>query len=297
MSNRRLLFFFFPLFFFSCISNKKHQAALDLINTQHQTELTELQKEVDTANNTIKEQELNIAERIGENNILLMLRGELQEEITTLESNIENLSNTSSSAQKNLSADLAQKDNQIKQLKKYLQEVELTIVEHENIIKSITGDLNYIAQDYPDDIEVNLGFDFATIDIKESFLFKKYSTTRLLDPGNVVLEKFSEIFQKFPNIKVQVIAHTDTAPPRDKKRYGDNWNYSALQSATVVRTLIDDYDVSANQLMLAAKAEFAPKASNATTEGKLQNRRIELYIITNAEDLAKKIRSVIAQLK
>ncbi len=256
-----------------------------------------MQEKIDTANRSIKDLELNLAERIGENNILLMLRDELQIEILNLESNIENLSSSSSSAQKNLSANLAKKDLQIKQLNAYLKEVETTIAAHEDIIKKITGDLNYIAQDYPEDIEVNPGFNYAKIDIKEAFLFKKNSTTRLQDNGFVILEKFSEIFQKFPNAKVQVIGHTDTAPPRDKKRYGDNWNYSALQSATVVRTLIDDYDVSANQLTLSAKAEFAPKASNATSEGKLTNRRVELLILLETENLAKKIRAVLAKIQ
>lgn len=272
-------------------------AAIELLKNEHQAEVAQMQGQIDTANNTIKSLELNLAERIGENNILLMLRDELQEEVQNLEGNIENLNTSSSSTQKSLSADLAKRDLRIKELKAYLVEVENTIIEHEAIIKQITGDLNYIAQDYPDDIEVNLSFDYATIDIKEAFLFKKNSTTRLTDNGITILEKFSEIFQKYPNIKVQVIGHTDTAPPRDKKRYGDNWNFSALQSATVVRMLIDDYDVSANQLMLGAKAEFAPKASNATTDGKLLNRRIEMFIEISAEDLAKKIRTVLAKEK
>lgn len=285
------------LIFSSCISNKKHQAAIDLINIEHQTEVNSLQGKIDTAHLTINGLELNIAERIGENNILLMLRDELQDEIGTLESNIANLSSSSSSTQKNLSADLAQKSQEIKQLKKYFKEVEMAIVAHENVIQQLTGNLNFIAQDYPEDIEVTLGFDFATIDIQEGFLFKKNSASRLLDTGLPVLEQFSKIFQQYPNIKVQVIGHTDTAPPRDKKRYADNWNFSALQSATIVRTLIEEYDVGANQLTLAAKGEFAPKGSNATAEGKLKNRRIEFFIRMNSEDLAKKVRAVLAKVE
>jgi len=291
------VFLILSLFFSGCISNKKHQAAIDLANTQHQMEVSKLQEKIDTANNIIRGLELNLSERIGENNILLILRDELQDEIQVLEGNIENLSTSSSSTQKNLSADLAQKTQEIKQLKKYFEEVEMTIVSHEDIIQQLTGNLNFIAQDYPNDIEVNLGFDFATIAIKESFLFRKNSTTRLEDSGLPTLERFSEIFQKYPNIKIQIIGHTDTAPPRELKRYGDNWNFSALQSATIVRTLIEEYGVSANQLTLGAKAEFAPTASNATPEGKAKNRRIEFFIQMNSEDLAKKVRGVLAKVK
>lgn len=297
MKNQSLLLFFALLLFSACISNKKYQAAIELINNQHQGEVALLQGKINNANGQIRDLELNIAERIGENNILLILRDELTQEIETLELNIENLSNTSSSAQKNLSADLTQKRQYIDQLKGHLANVETSIVEYEEIIKQLTGSLNFIAQDYPEDIDVSLGFDFATIEIKEAFLFKKNSTTRLLDSGQTILEKFSEVFQEYPNIKVQVIGHTDTAPPRELKRYKDNWNFSALQSATIVRTLIDDYDVSANQLMLGAKAEYSPRGSNVTAEGKAKNRRIEFYIAMDSEDLAKKIRKVLAEVK
>ncbi len=295
--NRLLLLIATPLLFSACISNKKHLAAIDLINTTHSGEVLQLESEIDTRNNTIKDLELKLAERIGENNILLMLRDELTIELETLEGNIKNLSSSSSSTEKNLSADLAKKEQYIKELKAHLTKVETTIVAHEDIIKQITGNLNFIAQDYPDDIDVGLGYDFATIEIKESFLFKRKSTTRLEDSGLIILEKFSEIFQQHPNIKVQVIGHTDTAPPSDKKRYTDNWNFSALQSATIVRTLVDEYDVNSNQLTVAAKGESAPRASNSTTEGKSNNRRIEFYITMNSEDLAKKVRAVLAEVK
>lgn len=292
-----LLLFLATLSLSSCISNKKHRAAIAQVNTTHLTEVTELQGQIDSDKAKIKELELSVAERIGENNILLMLRDELQDQVTVLEGNIENLNQSSTSTQQNLSADLAKKDQTIRQLKGILAEVDSTLSQHGNTVRQITGDLNLIAQDYPDDIEVNLGFDYATIDIKESFLFKRNSTSRLEYKGFDVLEKFSGIFQKYPGIKVLVIGHTDTAPPKEIKRYQDNWNFSALQSATVVRTLIDEYGVNSNQLTLAAKAASAPKASNSTADGKSKNRRIEMNISFETENLAKKIRSVLAKVK
>lgn len=294
---RYLLLFSLALLLTSCISNKKHRAAVEALNTQHADQVGALQVALDTANQKITQRNLTIAERIGENNILLMLRDELISEVETLEGTIENLSSSSSSAQKALSENLVAKEREIKRLHELLEEVEKVIAGKEALINTMTGDLNLIAQDFPDDIDVSLGFDYAVINVVESFMFRRNSATRLEDDGLAVLEKFAGIFQKYPRINVQVIGHTDTAPPRDKKRFGDNWNFSALQSATVVRTLIDEYDVSANQLTLSAKGEFAPRASNATSEGKLQNRRIELFITMNTEDLAKEIRAVLAKAK
>jgi chemotaxis protein MotB len=267
---------------------------MEAINTQHSSEVDQLQGALDTARQTITRRNLTIAERIGENNILLMLRDELNEEVETLKIKIETLSNNSSAAQQALSENLAAKEREIRRLRLLLQEVEQTMAAKEALIRTMAGDLDTIAQSFPDDIDIKLGFDYAVIQISESFLFRRNSATRLNDEGLTILEKIASIFQKFPSISVQVIGHTDTAPPRDQKRFGDNWNFSALQAATVVRTLIDEYDVSANQLTLSAKGEFAPRASNASPEGMLKNRRIELYIAMSTEELAKEIREVLA---
>lgn len=283
------ILFFLP----SCISNKKHKAAIDLIKNQHVTEVAKLNNEISDRDEKIYGLELSLSERIGENNILLMLRDELQAEVEKLESNIENLSSSSSSTASTLRADLADRERKIKTLKQLLSEVDQTLTQHGEVIKEMTGALNFLAQDYPEQIDVSFGYDFAKFNIVESFLFKKNSTTRLHDEGYSFLEKFADIFQQYPNVKVQVVGHTDTDPPRDKKRYADNWNFSALQSATIVRTIVDDFDVSTNQITLSAKAEFAPRGSNATTDGKLKNRRIEFLIALDSEDLADKVRKVV----
>ena len=90
-------------------------------------------------------------------------------------------------------------------------------------------------------------------------------------------------------MRVMVVAHTDNTPPHSS--FKDNWNYSVLQAATVARKLTSDYNISHNQVTASGKGEFNPRTSNATAEGKAANRRIELLISPNPEDLVKAIQN------
>ena len=82
---RFFLLFLIPLFFSACVSNKKHKAAITLLQSQHDAKLKEEIKVRDSklniANNKITDLNLQLAERKGENNILLLLRNELQDTI------------------------------------------------------------------------------------------------------------------------------------------------------------------------------------------------------------------------
>jgi len=99
---RSFLLLFIPLFCASCISKKKHLEALTLLQNQSDAQLrqeVELRdSKINIANKNIEDLRLQLAERKGENNILVDLRKELEVQINDLESNMENMSSRSSSS-------------------------------------------------------------------------------------------------------------------------------------------------------------------------------------------------------
>ena len=128
----------------------------------------------------------------------------------------------------------------------------------------------------------------------EKLLFRKGSVTRLNEKGKKALSKISNILEEYPSLFIQVIGHTDNKAP-EIKSYKDNWNFSVLRAATIVRTLVNDNDFSPNQLLAAGKGEFEPKSSNESADGRATNRRIELLIGIKKEELARRIRSKISK--
>ncbi len=295
---KKNIFFVGAIFLLTgCISNKKHLLALE---TQAKKEAAILEQETTLRDSKIRRAEesinnlnLQLAEAKGENNVLLMLRGELEDRIAQLEGTIENVSSRSSSTQQNLNQNLQQKDAEIRALKGLIAEVNTTLDRHTQLIGTLAGDLRQeIGGILQAQYFIETGLEEVRLILLDDLIFKSKSVTKVNDLALTVLEKLSEVLSRYPTMNLTVVGHTDNAPPARKSSV-DNWNVSAQQAATVVRLLTEDYDLSPSQVMLGAQGEFKPRSSNETASGKTENRRVEFVMAPRSEDLVRSIRSVI----
>jgi flagellar motor protein MotB len=73
-----------------------------------------------------------------------------------------------------------------------------------------------------------------------------------------------------------VSGFTDDRPVRESNRqFADNWELSAQRALTVSRALIDE-GIPSSSIFAAAFGAEQPVASNADTEGRSRNRRVEM---------------------
>lgn len=280
-----------------CISNKKHLLALE---TQAKKEAALLEQETSLRDSKIRQAEasitdlnLQLAEAKGENNILLMLRRELETRIAQLEGTIENVSSRSSSTQQNLNQSLQQKDAEIQRLKGLIVEVNTTMDRHTQLIGALAGELRQeVGSILQTQYFIETGLEEVRLVLLDDLVFKSKSVTRVNDLALTVLEKLSKVLNNYPTMNLSVVGHTDNAPPARKSSV-DNWNVSAQQAATIVRILTEEYDVSPSQVVLGAQGEYKPRSSNETDSGKSENRRVEFIMAPRSEDLVRAIRSVI----
>ena len=295
---KKNIFFVAAVFLLTgCISNKKHLLALE---TQAKKEAVILEQETTLRDSKIRRAEesitdlnLQLAEAKGENNVLLMLRGELEDRIAQLEGTIENVSSRSSSTQQNLNQNLQQKDTEIRALKGLIAEVNTTLDRHTQLIGTLAGDLRQeIGGILQAQYFIETELEEVRLILLDDLIFKPKSVTKVNDLALTVLEKLSEVLSRYPTMNLTVVGHTDNAPPARKSSV-DNWNVSAQQAATVVRLLTEDYDLSPSQVMLGAQGEFKPRSSNETASGKTENRRVEFIMAPRSEDLVRSIRTVI----
>ena len=99
------------------------------------------------------------------------------------------------------------------------------------------------------------------------------------EDAKLFLKRIALIIDQLPNeVHISARGHTDNDPYRGKI-FRDNWGLSSARGASVVRELISD-GVNPNRLSASGHAEFDPISSNATEEGKTQNRRVDLYFFT-----------------
>jgi chemotaxis protein MotB len=103
--------------------------------------------------------------------------------------------------------------------------------------------------------------------------------------GKQAVRKLAKVLSDNPDIRVLIEGHTDN-DPYSGPVIKDNWDLSVKRATAIVRVL-EDSNVSANQITAAGRGEFIPIASNNSKEGKAKNRRIEIILSPNLDEIAK----------
>jgi chemotaxis protein MotB len=83
-----------------------------------------------------------------------------------------------------------------------------------------------------------------------------------------------------PNIDwvIRVDGHTDNVPIFANPDFADNWELSQARALSVVRYMSNVLGFPPERLAPTGFGEYQPIASDATPEGRAQNRRIELKL-------------------
>lgn len=89
------------------------------------------------------------------------------------------------------------------------------------------------------------------------------------------LQKALEFVRKYPGCSISVEGHTDST---GKPTY--NQGLSERRAAAVKKYLLDNGVTSADKITSVGYGETRPIASNDTAEGKFQNRRVEIVILS-----------------
>ena len=109
--------------------------------------------------------------------------------------------------------------------------------------------------------------------------------TEIKPEGKTALDEVAAALRGISGRRFQVAGHTDTFPIKTKE-FPSNWELSTARAVSVVKLLVLA-GVKADVLSAAGYAEFDPAASNAADRGRAKNRRIEIVLVPNIEELVK----------
>lgn len=79
--------------------------------------------------------------------------------------------------------------------------------------------------------------------------------------------------------RLRIEGHTDNIPIHTAQ-VASNWELSTARATELVRLLIMRYRFSPERLSAAGYAEYHPVASNDTSQGRAQNRRVDIVILS-----------------
>ena len=122
------------------------------------------------------------------------------------------------------------------------------------------------------------------ISLEEDLLFAsgKYVVN---NGGITALNKLATALSVQTDLEILVEGHTDDIPLSGKGLVKDNWDLSVMRATNVVKVLTKNPSLNPLQLTAAGRAEFSPISSNETKEGRSSNRRIEMILSPNLDDL------------
>ncbi len=233
----------------------------------NELETSELQAEFDKLNNYYN----NLLNNSGQ---LTQDLAEQKQELESIRRNLE----ASQAKNEELSADLQEREGKVRELEDILAKKDEAVNRLKNRINNAL--LNFKESDLT--VEVKNGKVYVSL--AEQLLFQSGSI--VVDPkGKTALEQLANALRDQNDINVMVEGHTDNVPIGRTSNYmKDNWDLSVMRATTIVRILTSN-GVEPNQITAAGKGEFYPVDTNESADGRRNNRRTEIIITPDLDEL------------
>jgi chemotaxis protein MotB len=129
------------------------------------------------------------------------------------------------------------------------------------------------------------------VEVRENRMIIALGDKILFDPGKTdlkpegkdALTQVASVLKDLQNRNFQVAGHTDNIPIKSKK-FRSNWDLSTARAVEVVNFMMSS-GLDGKRLSAAGYADESPVAPNDTPENKAKNRRIEITLVPNLDDL------------
>ncbi|KAA6465037.1 flagellar motor protein [Acidobacteria bacterium AB60] len=125
-------------------------------------------------------------------------------------------------------------------------------------------------------VAMKMGRDGLVISLREAGFFD--SGSAIPRPETIrTLGQIAAALGRTP-YDLRIEGHTDTVPIHTPE-FESNWELSAARATHIARTLLELHAISADRVSAAGYAEFHPVDTNATPEGRANNRRVDLVVL------------------
>lgn len=108
-------------------------------------------------------------------------------------------------------------------------------------------------------------------------------SAKLSKEGTAAISEVANVLATIEGKRFQVEGHTDNVPIHNE-RYPSNWELAQARALRVVRTMME-VGMPPERIGTAGFAEFRPRATNDTDEGRALNRRIEIVMLPDLSQL------------
>ncbi|MBX2964489.1 MAG: OmpA family protein [Cyclobacteriaceae bacterium] len=203
-----------------------------------------------------------------------------QEQLLAIQSNLERTRKMNDS----LSVSLAEREKKVRELESVLAAKDKAVNDLKNKITNAL--LNFKESD----LTVNVKNGKVYVSLAEQLLFASGSV-EVDSKGVTALQQLARAIKDQTDLNILVEGHTDNVPISRKSQYmNDNWDLSVMR-ATAITKILTKAGVSPKQITASGRGEFIPLASNDNPQNRQRNRRTEIIITPNLDELFKILES------
>lgn len=286
---------------YSCISPKKYNELLDK-QTRCAAQSEKLEKENQECNNDLTEStalnqrlqtELDNAQleldTLRRNYILTAADlAELQESYSKINSEYKSTVSGKDALAEQLSlkeSELAEKESLLNEQAKRLAELQSILDNKDKQMKALRDKVSEALLGFQDKgLTVYTKNGKVYVSMTEKLLFKSGSWT--VNPqGREALYEIANVMANNPEIHVMVEGHTDNVPLRGKGDVADNWDLSVKRATSIVKIILENKGINPANVSAAGRSEFAPLVENDSPENRARNRRTEIILTPNLDEL------------
>ena len=187
---------------------------------------------------------------------------------------------------------LTQKEQSLNQLESELDKRSKRVNELEAVLRRKDSTVNALKDKVQ---KALLGFENngLTIEQKNGKVYVSMEENLLFASGSYEIEKkgqkalkdLSRVLEKNSDVNILVEGHTDNVPYNGSNALKDNWDLSVKRATSVVKIILDKSSIDASRLTAAGRGANVPIASNETKEGRSKNRRTEIILTPNLDEL------------
>ena len=126
--------------------------------------------------------------------------------------------------------------------------------------------------------------DQISVTFVDRILFE-FGKATITQEGGKILKKVGGILKNVQGKEIRIVGHTDNIPIMTEYRYKfpTNWELSASRSSAVIRYFQKNIHLDPRNLEAVGRSFYEPIASNETSGGRAQNRRVEIIISPKLE--------------
>ena len=88
--------------------------------------------------------------------------------------------------------------------------------------------------------------------------------------------------------EIEVQGHTDNVPISDTEKYQTNWHLGAARSVSVIQFIQNQANLKPELFQVTSFGEYRPIVANNTPKGRRLNRRVEIYLKDNTQNIHEK---------